>query len=421
MNTQYVILFGNITGFGGGQQYVRNLYCYLKSVDKTAVVITSHPGEIIIEEMKQFDGSRVKEMGIRPAYLSKKKKARVLGKIEECAGTISSETIIISLDLVTSLWGELIAKEYNSQNFTYILDEPQIFNYTKPYVEYLKFKLDQSSLVGITPRAVHDLLRNFYDIPIDEKYCFRAGISNVVDFESSYDEIQLPQADFTIGGIWRTDKPGFMVCFQEVAQYIVSHPKKNFNVVIIGAGGHTNEDNLKKLYGSIPNVKLFFTGFMKPLCAKFIREMDVSVSTAGSAWTCAALNVPTITVTSADGELLPLGILDYTTRNTVDVERTNIPLSKLLSMVLEEKYCESHSKLGIEYGNYDWRFINTQLFSAQLDIIHTVDNRGNYYETGKIRPGNAIEQICGIVCRLLGTNAFFGLSSAYLRHRRGGE
>ena len=413
MNTRYVILFGNITGFGGGQQYVRNLYCYLKSVDKTAVVITSHPGEIIIEEMKQFNGSRVREMAIRPAYLSKKKRRHVLGRIEECAGAISSETIIISLDLVTSLWGELIAKEYNSKNFTYILDEPQIFNYTKPYVEYLKFKLDQSSLVGITPRAMHDLLRNLY--------CFKAGVSNMVDFESSYDEIQLPQADFTIGGIWRTDKLGFMVCFQEIAQYIISRPKKIFNVVIIGAGSQTNEDNLRKLYGRIPNVKLFFTGFMKPLCAEFIRKMDVSVSTAGSAWTCAALNVPTITVTSADGELLPLGILDYTTRNTVNVEKTNITLSKLLNMVLEEKYCESHSRLGIKYDNCDWRFIDTQLFSTQLDIIHMVENRGEYYETGRIKPGNAIEQICCIVCRLLGTYAFFRLSNAYLRHRRGGK
>lgn len=403
---KYIIFCYSITGMGGGQQFVYTKSNFLVHQGYDVSVYSTIEGKIIIEGLKQYERLIHKELKYPPCSFRKSKIDMFVNSIVSGLKGKYDEILIESDGGYETQWAEMIAKKLNAQHIIFSVAEQQNKSYSKDFLDYLYFKYERKELYGITKDSIRLLFKGYKDIVDSEKYFFSATCNNVVDEYDNTTAFDLPKVDCNIAGIWRTNKEGFVECMESIVPFVSRHSDMTFNIVIIGAGSKENEKTVKKLLDNFPNANPIFMGFMYPIPKSFLLNMDVFVSTAGSSRIPIKYGVPSISVTSeiaTDGSVkfYSLGILNYTTRNTVVPEDTGCKTDELLEKVIIEGYCKNHSTLGMENSYFDEKIeLKDELSKYGCIGIH-------HYDINKIAPMLKIEKGYSLIGRVLGAKALF--------------
>ena len=406
---KYIIFCYNITGMGGGQQYVNNKASFLMSQGFDVTVFSTIEGEIVIQGLSCYKRQIFKELKYPPCAFNKVKIYKVVRLITSGIEGKYEEILIESDGGYETQWAEIIAKKLGAQHIVFSVAEQQNKDYSADFLDFLFFKYQRKELYGIKKDSIKLLFKGYKDIEDSDKYAFSAACINVVDESDNTNEFNFPKADYSIAGIWRTNKEGFVECMESIIPFIRRHEDKTFNIIIIGAGSEENEKKVKTMYLDLKNVKLIFMGFMYPIPKALILSMDVFVSTAGSSRIPVLYGIPSISVTSAkadDGSVsfYALGILNYTTKNTVVPEVTGYTTSEFLEEVLIEGYCKKHSTLGMELYTLDKEDVERRL-KEQLSKFRSIEI--THYDISKIKPKLKNEKGYSLIGRTFGAKALF--------------
>ncbi|NLJ77124.1 MAG: glycosyltransferase family 4 protein [Peptococcaceae bacterium] len=378
---KYIIITYDITNMGGGQQYCRNKAEALKKKGYDVFIFSAVVGVVFIHELRQHEYGVIRELRY-PAYCFTKGRVNdVLDHILQLVGVVDQSTIIESTSIAAAQWGELLARQIGCKHFLFNLQE--VHSYSPTVISFLKFKLDRYELAGISSRSVKLMFKGFYDIQNSELYHFRAFCTNVISDTGSSIVDTLPIATYNIGSLGRLEKKFVYPTLLQLRGFIRSNPDKTFNILMIGGGANKIVKKIEHLFVNVENARLLITGYIYPVPRTLIGKMDVFFASAGSARVTMQEGIPTIAM-GADTEK-PIGILNYTTKNIFYGECEH-SFTRLLQMILEEKYCLKHADLGLasKSGSTDFNFE----VDRQLGFIN--QNRENrYYDVFSIKPESA--------------------------------
>lgn len=384
---KYLLFSHAIVGMGGEQQFLFNKTQFLARKGWEPFVFSGHRGIVRISPLARFVPLIRRELMYPPCVFRKRFVEKAIAAILRAVGDVSEGVRVESTGVYSSQWAELLAQRLGAQHVVFSVEEQQNRRYSTDFLRFCSFKHDRRELFGINPASLHWLFRGFRDVPVSDEFAFSAVLGNVVDVSATSSPFPLPPSDFNIAGIWRTHKPGFLECMRALVPFLEHHADRTFNVVVIGSGNNPRtEEVAAHLFRRMPHVHFVVLGFVYPIPLGLLRQMDVFVSTAGSSRVPMRHGIPSISVTTEPASngrgcvFLPLGILNYTTRNTVAPEHTGLSLDRLLEMVLFEKYCDTHPTLGME----NIPLAGDSTLQCQLDKFGHVDK--GYFDVLSIRP-----------------------------------
>lgn len=408
---KYILMAYNITGMGGGQQYVYNKVKYLTAKGYNTTVFSQIRGELVIRDFLRFNTQIIPALKYAPTCFSEKYREHILEILAQ--GCEDAEEVLIEsvTGVYETQWAELLAKRVNGKHICFNLQEQQNKTYSKDTLAFLYFKYQRKELYGIVPESVGLIFKGIYEIADSADYRFVANCINVVDKTMEYTGPVLPKADYRIGCIWRTNKEGFLQTIYNLIPFIEEHPQSTFSVVVIGNGSPGNEEKAAKCLEAYKNVQIVFLGYMYPIPLELLKKMDVFISTAGSASVSAMYDIPTISVTtkSSEGteEFIPIGILNYTTIRAVVPERSDKSLRDYLQMVLFENYCTTHPNLGKKWLD-DEAF--DKEYQRELSFFDNIREK-RYYPVEYIRPQGWLEKGYCLVGRIFGCRVLSAVDS----------
>lgn len=303
----YVFLTRRICEIGGVEQYLYNKVKYLESQGWRVLVFSARHGEILIRELQRFEPCILPALEHCPDSFSKREVRRVLQTIRSEIGDCSGENCIVeSHSAIRAVWAELIAKELGCRHLAFVLQESH--KYDAEMKAFLRFKYDRHELAGINEISVQQMLG---DETLEKRSDARISAfcnNSIDDCEDPYSSMLDAAADCTFGSIGRLVKPCTLPIVRAFREYICAHPDQKFNLVMIGdAPSSTRITEIRELMADCENVNLVFTGNIYPIPRSFVNQVDVFVSTAGSATVTYRAGRPSVLVHPVTGE--PVGII----------------------------------------------------------------------------------------------------------------
>lgn len=334
---RYIFLTPSIQNMGGAELYVRSKMVWLRHNGWSVDVVYIKGETIYIPEFKDCKYC-ISELKYPTFCYNKYRRKKILGNlINICHGSSTYEEIVIeSTSVSISTWGELLSSEIHAKHLLYTLQEDNTIS-NDSLIKYLLFKYGRKELAGILPRSIYDMLHQVTDVKINNDYFLSAKQGNPVeDIDHPFVElIKDSTYDYVIGSVCRLDKPCILPTYKEVLNYIICHPDKKFILLLIGdAPKETGiTEYIKNEATKVPNLQLFITGYLYPVPLRLIRLCDVCYSTSGSAYLSAKVGVPTISIDGKD--FLPIGIVNYTTKNRLFRDNEPIrPISEYFDEIL---------------------------------------------------------------------------------------
>ncbi len=401
----YIFFTYAITGLGGAQQHIKNKLMYLKETGFYVDVYSCIENKISIEEFNEYADHIYPELKYNPNILRTKDRDRIVNSIYDRFYGKYETIYIESSGGNESLWAELIASKLRCKHLCFNLNEVNSTNKSSAKTDFFSFKYDREELYTINRNFIRHLINREIAPETADRYAFRANCTNVVDESLADYRVECEKADYNIAGIWRTGKEGFVETFENLTDFIEIHNDKTFNVFIIGSGDEDNERTVKEHLSRYSNVSSYFLGYQYPIPLGMILQMDVFISTAGSSRIPIEYSIPSITVTTVNNGnekgFVPIGILDYTTTSTVYPDsNSNYTLRELLEMVLIDKYCLSHDKLGVakKHSNKD---VESE-YKRELNAFIQSSNEISYFDISKILPRSRKEKGYKLIARLFG-------------------
>lgn len=412
---KYIIITFDITNIGGEQQYCRNKVVALKKMGYDVYLFSAHKGPIYIQDLKEYQNNIMVELKYPVYCFSKQNVNNTIDSIVKVIGEDDGSAIIETVNGATAQWGELLARRYNCKHVCFALDEA--YTVSKSESKFLKFKHDRKELAGIAVQTLPKIFEGYYNISESEAYYIDAACSNVV--QDCKNEIidSIPESDYNIGSIGRLEKGFVYPTLNKIKQFALEHSNMTFNVILIG--GTTEKSvirKLKKIVEKIDNLRLIITGFIYPIPRQLVQQVDVFISTAGSALVSVDEKVPTISVDTYTGA--PIGILNYTTKENMYATDNSIYLSDLLKEVLFNDYCNTHDDLGMSFANDDNVFADEVI--KQLNFAKQCSDK-EYYDVFSLQPTSLkykvymyVGRVCGVRnLELIKRNILHNLKMAY--------
>lgn len=359
---KYFFLTNSIRNIGGSQLYISRKVEYLKKQGWEVEVYYTDYGPIMIDNLKPFLANHLQELAVPLNLVSEKQKKRVLESF-----TPGEQTIIESHLVGFSIWGEYIAKYIGAKHIAYFLCErfPVL---TSGISDFLKFKLKQNLLYGITSKSIPALFReNFDGTPYGllAVGCY-AGIGGV---DSRID--QLPKADYTILSLGRTDKPYVPNMLLSIKDFAESNKEYRINLIVIGDSPSSNR--ILETLASVSNVHVLMMGNLSPLPQNVFTLSDVAIATAGCVKITSENDVPTIVTDGNDCE--GIGIYGYTTFNWLfrDEDEPQQKIKDLLEDVLVKKMYPKKGVIGNEEQEPDYSahqaIIDQEFDESYYDVL----------------------------------------------------
>lgn len=286
MKKTYIFFASTIDNVGGAQLYVLTKSKYLQENGWRVVVFYYLQGKRFLTDFDAFETHFMQELHLPAYYFPAFKRKKAIAKILAAIGNTvnSGETIIESHSLSLATWAEVIASRIGCRHIAYNIDEKP--KCTPEMLNYYKFKYNRRELFGI---AEPSLLHFFKDIGFVMAYgstfLTAYGASNCVQ-DIPYDLSLYKSADYTVGLFGRLEKPYMVETREEIRRFIETHKDKQFNVIYIGGASDNGatESKVKKSYIDVPNVNLYFTGYMAPVPLQLVKSLDVCVASAGASW-----------------------------------------------------------------------------------------------------------------------------------------
>lgn len=377
---KYFFLTNSIRSIGGSQLYISRKIEYLKKQDWKVEVYYTDYGSIMVDNLKPFLANYLQVLAVPLNLVSEKQKKRLLESF-----TPGEQTIIESHLVGLSIWGEYIAKYIGAKHIAYFLCEqfPPLSNGVS---DYLKFKLKQNLLYGITSKSIPALFREDFDgIPYG---LLAVGCHSSIGGVDSRIE-KLPRADYTILSLGRLGKPYIPNMINSVKEFAELNKGNKINVIIIGDS--PSRDELLAPLVPIKNVHVLSLGDMSPIPRNVFTVSDVAIATAGCVKITSEQDVPTIVADGNDYEAI--GVYGYTTFNCLfrDFDEPQLKITDLLEDVLVKKMYSKKGVLKFEEKEIDYS-------AHQAVIDQKFDN--SYYNVSSIDTSKTftIEKLVAYCC-----------------------
>mgnify|MGYP003289962207 CR=1 FL=1 len=389
---KYIFLTNSIRFIGGSQLYISRKVDYLRKQGWQVEVYYTDYGPIMIDNLRLFTANHFPVFCFPIEYVSKKERKKILEKFEP-----NEETIIETHLVHLSIWGEYIAKYIGAKHIAYFLCEqfPPLSNGVS---DYLKFKLRQNLLYGITSKSIPALFRENVDgtpYSLSAVGC-HAGVGGI---ESRIE--QLPEADYTILSLGRLDKPYIPNMVESVREFAEIYEEKKINLLVIGDSPF--REKLLEPLKSRNNVLTLMLGELTPIPRNAFLASDVAIATSGCATLTSLNDVPTIAIDGND--FYAIGINGYTTSNTL-FRNSNEPQLKIKDLLEDVLVKKMYPKKGI------FEFEGQELdYSAHQAIIDQEFDK-SYYDVLSIDTSKPLT-IENLVARCWGWKAY--LKYAHLK------
>lgn len=135
---------------------------------------------------------------------------------------------------------------------------------------------------------------------------------------------------------------------------------------------------IKKALDELSNVTVYQMGYVYPIPSSFFDHVDAGVGSAGSSRVMWNKQIPTISMDAKDG--LPIGILGYTTKNTLyhdNEERESLP--EYLEKILLSNYLQNKEFTPYDIMPYD------ENFKKHMSFIDKMSCERKYYDILSIK------------------------------------
>lgn len=371
---KFMILSYSISGMGGGQMYQYNKLKYMKKCGYQTYIIYAVPGEIVIKEIA--DVAKIKCIDVlntHPQIAGKREVSKVLHDVDAFLGSDNSEIIIECNNKTTSLWGEILAKEFQGFSYSLILDE-KIGSVDEQILQFFKHKRGKNELKGVK-NETYEMLFKGEPMPTNYQYCLPIAGNNVVS-DVEFDDIISQDVTYNlkICSIGRLDKDYVQTLIDQILYYSKENSNMKICMGLIGNSPKgTVEAIIKEKVKNISNLDVYFFGAMFPIPEKLLYKFDVFISSAGSARVSGDRGLPTITIDARDH--MAIGIYEYETDNTVfRKNEPKIPISDKLSYVVDN-YQQIKKALYVKPSlDFD------EVFGKHLEYCKTHVNTKEYYD-----------------------------------------
>ncbi|MBQ4554422.1 MAG: hypothetical protein IJA53_04860 [Spirochaetaceae bacterium] len=309
----YVFFHRTITNVGGGEIYLRNKINFLKKQGFKIIVISTMYGKVFIEDLNEFKSMIIPELCYNPFIYTEKKRQSLLKKIDDIV-KFNGQYFIESHSDPLCIWAELYAKQTNSRNFIFLIDD-NFRKLSELMLNYYIYKHKRRELLGIAPKSLYLLFNDKYSLPEGTNYHLPFFCNNSVEESIEGKIILTKEYDYKLATISRLEKLSVPIICSEIKKFAKRNVNKTILYVIFG--GSENKriiKELKKKFMDIDNVDFFITGFIYPISLQDVKKFDLFISLAGSARATYNFGIPTLTIEVSSGK--PLGILGVNTEDT---------------------------------------------------------------------------------------------------------
>ena len=170
----------NITNIGDSEQYVYNKSKYLTKLGYEVSIYSAIKGKIVIKEFEKYKKNIIPEIMYSPNCFRYKKVNGVLKRIILELGDFESKNTVIESDgIAEAQWGELLAKELNCKHLFINVQENHKYSFHEK--RFLRFKLGQKELSGITDDSVNRMFDYNEEIHFESNHSIKAFCDNVFD------------------------------------------------------------------------------------------------------------------------------------------------------------------------------------------------------------------------------------------------
>ena len=327
---KYIFLTPSIGHIGGAEIYISNKTRYLQQKGWDVEVFYFLKGEVMIDNLHQFNNNFVPELRIHVNCFNERDITRVSDRI---VCSVNDKVVIESNSKILSFWAEKIAFLKGCKHIIYLVQES--FAVLHPSErDFFNFKLDRKELYGITTKTIPLLFKDEREY---DKTSLQPQCSMGVVQDKPFDTIWGNQYDYNILSVGRLDKPYILPMIKEICQFAHKYEDKKLGLVFVGdsTSGKTTQLILQHT-DKQKNIRCYFLGNMFPISNQIFETCDVCIASSGSARVATAEGLLTITIDAKD--YMPIGILDVTcTNNVYRKEDVPVPTSKLLEEILVEK------------------------------------------------------------------------------------
>lgn len=400
----YIFFHRTITNVGGGEIYLRNKINYLKKQGFKIIVISTMYGKIFIDDLKEFESMIVPELCYSPFIYAEKKRQSLLKKISDIVN-YNNQCFIESHSNPLCIWAELYAKQTNSRNFIFLIDD-SFRKLSELMLNFYIYKHQRREVLGIAPKSLYLLFKEQYSLPEGTNYHLSFFSSNSVEEDLDSRISISKEYDFKLATISRLEKLSVPIICSEIKKFAKRNVNKTILYVIFGG----SEDKkiikkLKKIFMDIDNVDFYITDFIYPIPLQDVKKFDLFISLAGAARTTYNLGIPTLSIEVSSGK--PLGILGF---NTEDNQYRSA--GRVVWNSIEEAL--------MEYFEQDKKYINRievktlpKLTDVMLSHVEFVNETLDSVETNYFDFPNEIydKTMKGIIIRF--TSSFFSDSMFY--------
>ena len=415
---KYVFITMNISGINGAEQYIYNKMNYLKANGYQVLVFSGRPGKILIDGFREHEELIHPALRFFPYYLSGYEYKKVVAWICSVIDIKAGDTCIVeSSNVISALWGEVIAKKLGCRHLAIILTENRKYAQDKSVQDtrsFLEFKLQRHELSGIFDDSVSKMLGK-KDLPFRPDMRVRAYCNNVVqDCEDRFSHLLNPSADYTLGSIGRLEKDYVPALMEQLMTYFASHSDKKYNLLLIGGCADKRKlKRIKKTFAKCSNVTLVMTGNLYPIPRTLVRKADLFISASGSSAVSYYENVPSVRVHHLTAE--PLGIFGYdigTAAHSAVPEKRSLHdcIDQIIKETLEISYIDDFEKT--YYEKMHTEFARQLQFGEEQEI-------GGYYDALSVQNASRMYRWYRIVCRIFGVRFTYGLLECVRKLVRG--
>lgn len=377
---KYIIITMSICNIGGAEQYVYNKIKFLESCGYDVYVFSSMTRDILIHEFTKFKELIFPALMYSPFCFRNSYIRKIISIIKEKIHYEMSDEIFIEANSISAgLWGEILARETKSSCYVFNLQETHC--YSKEEKEFLYKKLNEHKLSGITSKSVFQMLSN-YQFEFDDSMHWKAFCNNVVDdCEDNYSKFFNSKAKYNFGCVGRLEKPFLIELLKSLIVYFKQNNDIEFNLILIGGSNKKGKaEKIRNLFSQVKNVNLIITGFLYPIPRELINNVDIFISTAGSADATYYENRPTIKVSPENSK--PIGIMG----GTFEVDEKSMyecdeqhNLQYFIDLILGDKVIIRHT-------DFLKCYYLTMYSEFERQMSFMVSNSKNYYQAERIMP-----------------------------------
>ncbi len=372
---KYVIIASSVGTMGGEQIHNWNKYLYCTNNGYAVYIISAFYGDVVIEELKQFESYVVEELDFFPTMFTKSARTRVINKILNMIEYSLDDNVIIESHMVCyACWAEILAAEIQGKNFIHLMGEKFSINATLRVKDFLEFKYERRELATIgRAEIMQNLFKPFRTLSLDECYPLSAVSNNDAEDVPIPDRINLgKRCDKVIGIAGRLEKPFVKTSFDEVISLASDNPTVTFKIVLIGYG---NIDKLLQKAEQHKNIEIVYTGMLYPIPRKLFQICDICISSSGTARIAGRYAI-TVSIDAVTDKAI--GILGYDTNRTLISDNANASsLREYLELVLFTNFKDT--------ANYnllppeDLAVLETRL-KDHMEFVDNSAREKNYYD-----------------------------------------